>query len=249
MSRPYDIFLVCAQKDYAKLPFVLTGLMENLEGWEEIHLCTPSPVKVAGLPIHYHRDGQIIPHRWLLEMGYRPGWVYQQFLKLFQHETKNDLYLTVDCDVVMLRPLPLFNAKGLPIWWVGQDQNHGPYYRFSQKMVGVGRRYDHTFLADMNFFYRPFITEMLHETNYGSMNNFMYTAIEVIGDNCYPSEADLYMQWVMLRHPDFYAVHKLKTAWQGRHMAQPWTLQEMAAWIRKKRAEGLQTTGIHSYAD
>lgn len=108
----YDIFLVSAPKDQNKLRFVLEAIVVNMRGFENIYLCTPTWLDdefISNLhfPINYRTDMQVlkaIPQKW----KHRPSWVYQQFLKLFQNETKNDYFFVVDSDTIINKPLEVF---------------------------------------------------------------------------------------------------------------------------------------------
>lgn len=248
----FDILVLAAPKDYLMLPFVLRAIERNLEGYDGVYLCTPTPLDVSTLPIPVHPllDMNVLeaePRRW----RHRPNWVYQQFIKLFQEATPNDMYLVVDADVFVNAPLPMFEGA-TPIWWTGIDQHHEPYFRFSEQMLGIGRAYAHSFIADMFFFSRSLVRDMLRYGGY-SVDSFIEKSYAVISGDCYVSEAEMYMNYVYSRHPGAYIIRELRTAYRGRNHDDPeeslWSPKEIRAAIQEFRETDRQTFSLHSWCD
>ena len=157
-----DVFIVCAEKDYVKLPYCINALKENVEGIEDIHVCSPSKIELDGIIWHHEEDILKVDKS---RIAHRPNWIYQQFLKLFQDVTKNDFYMTIDADTIINRPLKMFEGDN-PVWYYGWNQSHTPYYKYNAEMLGYERAVNHTFLADMNFFNKEIIKEMLNRFEY-----------------------------------------------------------------------------------
>ena len=248
---PFDVLVLAAPKDYVMLPFVLRGIARNVAGYTDVYLCTPTPVETLRLPVAVRPllDAHVLPvdrTRW----RYRPDWVCQQFLKLLQEATPNDLYLVVDADTIVSEPLPLFEG-GRPVWWTGLDQLCEAYFRFSRTMLGVDRVYDHTFIADLFFFSRALVEEMLASGGY-TRESFVERSFAVIEEGCRPSEAELYMNYVYAHHPEAYVIRELRTAFVGKELddagVEPWTRREIARTIRAMRRRRLQTFSLHSWA-
>ena len=248
----FDVLLLAAPKDYSKLPFVLDAVGRNVEGYDDIYVCTPRPLDISALPLPVKPllDMNVLdaePRRW----RYRPSWVYQQFIKLFQEATPNDMYLVVDADTIINTPLPFFE-DGKPIWWIGLDQCHPPYFRFSEHMLGIGRAYDRSFIADMFFFSRSMVHDMLDSRGY-SVRSFIEESYDVIGDDCYPSEAEMYMNYVYSHHPNAYAIRQLRTAYRAKEhddpLATAWSPQEITAVMDQLRQTDYQTFSLHSWCD
>lgn len=254
--QKYDIFLVCAPKDFNKIPYCLAGIFKNLKGFENVYLCTPQTLSqkiVSGIhyPIHYRLDMDVLPAKPQL-WKYRPNWVYQQFLKLFQNETKNNYYFVVDCDTIINRPMKMFDDDGRPIWYISWEQNNPPYYRFCQKMFGFGRVYSHSFLADMGFYSKSIVRDMLSKYGY-TVESFIKKSYLVVSKTVYPSEADIYMGYNIKWHQTTYAIKELKhkcDAKEGNNPLEPmYTVQEIEDHIKKMSKTDYDTFAIHSWVD
>lgn len=246
----FDILLLAAPKDYPKLPFALEAIGKNVEGYEGIYLSTPAPFDVSRLPLPVQPlldvdVLQVEQHRW----RFRPNWMYQQFIKLFQEVTPNDMYFVVDADTIINKPLPLFEGT-TPIWWVGRDQMHPPYFRFSETMLGIGRTYHRSFIADMFFFSRSMVHDMLAYGGY-TVGSFIERSYEVVDDECYVSEAEMYMNYVCTRHPEAYAIRELRTTSLGKSQADPyatvWSSRKVSSMVKRMRSTDYQTFSLHSW--
>lgn len=248
----YDIFLTCAPKDFLKLPYVLEAIENSLSGYDEIVICVPYPPPDSEKlrRVRWVGDQEVLPvnpMRW----KYRPGWIYQQFLKLFQDETKNRWYVTIDCDTILNRPLPLFDGDK-PIWYHGWPQHNHPYYNFNMEMLELENVYKGTFLADMNFFNKDLIAAMLKSKGYTPMT-FIEKSFDVIDDACYPSEADLYGQWVEEYRPGLYIHKQLRQRADGRTQfsaeENKWSETDIRKKINMYRDQDLDTIAMHSWFD
>jgi hypothetical protein len=238
----FDVFITCAEKDYHKLKYVIKSL-DNLDGVDEVVICSPSKID---LDIKQIRDCDVLNFD-KNKINYRPNWCFQQFLKLFQQVTKNEYYLTIDADTFINKKLNLFNGDN-PIWYVGWEQNNLPYYVYNERMFRFGRVYDHTFLADMNFFNRNKIEHLLIDYNY-TIESFFNKSCEIINSNCYPSEADIYGNYCYLKFPNFYEIRKLNTKYYGKSInnGENWAITEIEDLLNKVKDSDLDTFSLHSW--
>jgi len=243
----YDIFMAVAPKDLNKLPYVLDSIYRNVTGFDKVYICSPYRIENARYDIVSLLDEEVLDFD-SSKFNYRPKWVYQQFLKMFQDVTPNDYFMTIDADTIINKPMEMFQDDK-PIWRVGWGQDNPPYYEFNQKMLGFRRTRPHTFLADMNFFYKPFIKEMLDFVGL-SKKGFLERTSEIVTDTCYPSEADLYGNFVFKSHADHYVLKGLKTHCQGKSSKYDqmiWTDQEIKARIHSMENVDVDTFSIHSW--
>lgn len=244
--KQFDIFITVAPKDYHKIPYVIKALETNISNISEIVLC--SPTHIENTSIKQLRDDEVYKID-RSRIKFRSNWCSQQFLKLFQTVTKNEYYLTIDCDTIVNRPLEFF-SNDKPIWYVGWEQNHQPYYIFNEKMFGFGRVYNHTFLADMNFFNRNIIQNLLDDYCSGNPDIFLEKAYSIIDENCHPSEADIYGNYFYLKYPDFYEIRQLKSKYAGRNMQSEnnWNEYELSQIIENLKGKDVDTFGFHSWS-
>lgn len=228
----FDIFLCCAVKDYNKLKFNVISIMKNVCEFENVYIVTPTdfPFKDQ-LPsnVIYLKDKLVLDID-INKFKYRSTWQYQMFLKLFQNVTKNDYYVTIDCDVVINRPMRFFNKDNKPIWYLGSPQNCEPYFNFNEKMFGFGRLFPYTFINDMNFFNKSIIKEMLNKHNY-TFETFLKKSYDIINKDCHLAEPELYGNYVIKYHPDLYVFNRLKTYTNARIQKNPninnWSTEEI----------------------
>ncbi len=248
----YDLFLVCAYKDYSKLPFVLEALTTHMQP-ENIYLCTPETFKDSKslhFPIHYRTDQKVLkalPHKW----RYRKNWVYQQFIKLFQDETQNDWYFVCDCDTILNQPLKIWEDDK-PVQHYGWDQNNEPYYRFNKAMLGYERTLNHTALSDTGLYNKNLVTQMLGTMSL-TVDSFLAKTYNIISKEVYPSEADLFFNWVEKVHPGLYTFKQLKTKMNAREGKDPfkqlWKEQDIRDLIKKMSKRDIDTFSLHSWID
>jgi hypothetical protein len=251
--KPFDIFLVAAPKDQTKLPFVLEGIRKHIHGFSSIYLSTPrrlQPAQVRELGVHNVLDRQTVrcrPLRW----QHRPAWIFQQMLKLFQNVTEKDWWYVVDCDTVILRDLPLWDGER-PIWYTSHDQNNPAYYRFQEAMWGFGRTYPHSFIADMGFYNRDMVRELLSVGGY-TQESFFEKSYSTIKSDCYPCEQDCYMSFMEKYHTGTYAIKGLRNRMLAREHRNPhtteWKPPQIEQAIREHRDKGFDTVAIHDWVD
>ena len=237
---------------------MLKALTQNLTGFDEIHLCTPRILSseeyepIASFPIHFHLDKEVLDIP-VNKFKYRPPWVYQQMIKLFQNVTKNNWYYVCDCDVTLTNKLDMFNETGHPIWHYGWPQDTQPYYNFNKAMFGFGNELGHTALCDMGFYGKSYVKKLLEYTEYSSVGHFINESFKVINKDCYPSEADIYMNYMALKHPDIYDVQHLELKAIGREHKNPeqhvWSAEDMKKEIDQAKSEGFKAVACHSWND
>jgi hypothetical protein len=248
-----DAVICCAQKDYNKLPFTVGAALRNVKNLDTVHVITPEPIPQLPFSgkIRYFTDREVLDidiSRW----KFRPNWIYQQFLKLFQRVSKHEYYVTIDSDTVIARPLEFFDTSGKPIWYLGRDQFHKPYFTFQQKAFGLGREYPHSFINDMNLFNRNLIDEMLKRNGF-TFETFLETSYRIINKRCYCAEPELYGNYVMKYHPDLYSMRQLSTCYEGKRQTgrieTKWDEAGIEAFINRKSAEGFDLIAFHSWSD
>jgi len=246
----FDILVPSCPKDYVKLPFVVKSIVENVVGFENIYIITPEKIKVKSqYPIITYTDLEVLPNVNPFRWKFRPNWIYQQFIKLFQNITKNEYFLTVDSDIIFNRKINFFeNDK--PIWYMGYDQNEAPYYKFQQIMLGYGRVYNHTFIADMNFMNKDIVSEMLAKNSY-TKESFIEKSYEIVDVTCHPSECDIYGNYVAKYHPDMYLFKELKQDVHGKRFGDSrqvvWTKEEIERIIEEKKKQDIDVHTMHSW--
>lgn len=245
----YDIFLCSAKKDYNKIKYTVQAIKDNVTGYKNIFLCTPTKLNLNINGVIQCLDREVLDIN-PFQFKYRPNWIYQQMLKLFQNITPNDYYATIDTDILINRKMCYFNSEGKPVWYMGWEQNNRPYFEFQEKMFGYGRVHNHTFIADMNFFNKKIIKEMLDRFGY-DFNSYIKKSIEVINDKCYPAENEVYGSYIHKFHPGMYEYKELKFDVGGRVQKDPhqfiYSEEEIEKIIKESKSNNFDIITMHSW--
>jgi len=245
----FDVFICCHPKDRHKLPHVVRCIRKYVPQAQQIHVSMPAHQQVLtempvldGVRYHYDQEVLDIPH----ECKFRPNWVYQQMLKLFQRVT-SDWYLVVDCDMFIVAPL-VFQKPTFLLW---RDQHNTAYYEFSERMFGFGREYPHSFIADMMVFNRQYICEMVG-LKFKDQDDFIREAYTVMDGRCQISEYECYGNFMAKYHPDDYDHVRVIGEYCGRSKNDcndeyEFSSKEIEKMVARAEASGLQLYAIHSW--
>lgn len=248
----YDLIILSHPKDYIKIPFCMSSCMEHLDPKPaKIYLVTPDrlivskefsmapPQKVTSV-----KDCDAIN----IEVGNikyrRQNWIYQQFVKLFQNFTTNDLYMCVDSDVVFNNTIRVFENDKPNFFISDRDQHHRPYFRFMDKIHSLTRQVDHTFINDFMLFNKNVCREI-----WDKEKSYLTRCNQIITDECLLSEFELYGNYVTKYYPHKYNTQHTKTKMFGRYENQPWTIGELEQIVdyHKDREKDIDLLTIHTW--
>lgn len=254
MNKNFDLFIPLASKDRNKLKFLLYSVEKYIKGIVDIYVVVNNIKQFEDhIPNTEHRL-YLLEKKDVLDMDvskfkYRPEWVQQQYLKLFQNITR-PLYLTIDSDVVINRPLFMFEDNK-PICYLGQEQYNEPYFRFQEKMLDLPRIYPHSFINDMNFFDRNIITNMLYDSKYHSAQSFIEKSYDIIDNDCYPAEPEIFGQYVQKKCPYLYNIKQAKTLqtarWANSYDDIVWTDDEIKNEIKRMSELDYDMFTLHTW--
>ncbi len=251
-ANKFDAFIACAPKDVIKLPFTLKSLIQFAPGLNTIHICTPKPITPVNIDfdIKYHLDKEVLPNIDPLKWRFRPNWIFQQYLKLFQNVTTTEFYLTLDVDTILNKTFNFFE-DGKPVWNIGWRQNHLPYFLFNKYFLNLEKTADHTFICDMNFFNKKIIEQMLYV--YGvTAEQFIIRSYDFISDGCHIAEPEIYGNFMEKYYPGTYKYRQAKQYVFGKDHsnnpgAVPWTRSEIEDIIKQKQSDDYDMIQIHSW--
>ena len=242
-----DAFIPAHPKDYIKLPYVVEALWRHTHVLD-IHIVTPDPDALPhnGLEsVHIHADSDVIDFDKNC-IPYRPNWVYQQFLKLFQDVTDSDWFLGMDADFFFNCDVDMFDGDH-PIMILIRDQLLTEYFEFNQAMIGIGKVYPNSFLSDCTLYNKKLIAEMLATNSYTSLS-FMEKASGIITNSCFIGDAELYGSWVYANYPDLYRFRKLSNSMNGKYSSGQYTASEIEELLAIHRGNpDTQTISVHSW--
>jgi len=242
-----DTFIPAHPKDYIKLPYVVDALWRHTYV-SDIHIVTPDPDTLPrnGLDgVHVHADANVVSFD-KSRIPYRPNWVYQQFLKLFQNVTDSDWFLGMDADFIFNCDVDMFDGDH-PIMILIRDQLLSEYFEFNQAMIGIDKVYPNSFLSDCTLYNKKLIAEMLAMNGYTPLS-FMEKTIQVINNSCFIGDAELYGSWVYAHYPDLYHFRKLSNSMNGKYSGGQYTPEEIEALLTLHRGNpDTQTISVHTW--
>jgi hypothetical protein len=193
----YDIVIVSHEKDFNNIKHIIEHCDINLE-FDSIHLIVSDRVPYTDMellqtlttkPINLHLETNVLTVD-KSRLKHRPNWIYQMLLKIFQDVTINDNFLVIESDCVILKDLKFFN-EDKTIFYLGRDHYHQQYYNFNQKLLGIGREYNHSFISEFMMYDKKVVKELLNKTNCNTVKDFLELVYSYVDNDCYPSDYDL----------------------------------------------------------
>jgi|TARA_R110002012_G_scaffold281549_3_gene470802 hypothetical protein len=237
----YDLIIPSHPKDYIKLQYCLGACLTHLNPKpENVYLITPDGL--SGENITPIKDDEAIGIT-MSEINYRrPNWIFQMFVNLFQDFTENDLYMTVDSDVIFNREQQLFK-DGKPIFFISdRDQHHIPYFDFMDKWSGLERQKDYTFINDYMMMDKKICREMLPD-----INALLDFCNKNLSEDCLLADYELYGNFVTWAYPEMYETEHTKTKMHGKYVQEPWSEGEIEQAITYYLNKDVDLFTIHSW--
>jgi hypothetical protein len=213
--KNYDIVIVSHEKDFNNIKYIVEHCDKNLE-FDSIHLIVSEGVvyndmellkQLTNKKIYLHLESNVLKID-KSRIKHRPSWIYQMMLKLFQNVTENDNFLVIESDCIIINKLDFFNDDKT-IFYLGRDHHHPPYYTFNQKLLGIGREYDHSFISEFMMYDKKIIKELLNKTNCTTIEDFLELIYQYVDGGCYPSDYDLYGNFYYSNYLDKFETKKL----------------------------------------
>jgi hypothetical protein len=247
----FDVFLPVAPKDLFRIKLIIKYLLLNVDGINNIHICTPSKIdKLSDFSnIYYHTDKEILPYVIPSNWKFRPNWIFQQFLKLFQNVTETDYFLTLDSDTIIVNKLNFFE-NDIPIWYYGKDQNEIQYHKFNKLMFNLDKLAEHTYIGDMGFFKKSIIEDFIQFTKL-TPSEIINKSYDIINVGCHISEFELYGNFLELKYKNLYKTKQLKSLHNGKFQYDPykcnWSKDEVINLINEGKNNGCDVVNMHSW--
>jgi len=213
----YDVLLVSHEKDYHKLDIVLTHIKKNIVGYNQIHLIVKdkSKLNLSFRDVVIHNENDILNVDFS-KFKYRPNWIYQQMLKLFQKVTLNK-YLMLDSDVVVLKKICPFSENQKPIFFFRDDQNHQPYFDWMKKYFNLDRVHNYSFISEIILFDREIINNIFADIGLIEINDIINFFYESNTKDAHIGEPELYGNYIKTKFKDLYEEKNLTSASSGIH--------------------------------
>ena len=147
----------------------------------------------------------------------RTGWYFQQLLKMFWcfHPSCSDFYTVWDADTFPLKPIDLFSKENKPFIHT-KTENHTAYFETIEKLLGLKKEVDFSFISEKMTFSKKIMQELLNEISKAEVKG--NSAIEKIifaasmsSNELGFSEFETYGTYVHFKYPDFYQIQNIKS--------------------------------------
>lgn len=219
----YDIVLVAHEKDFGNLKFIVEQAEKNLKDSENIHLILSERTPyndfellktLTSKSVYLHKESDILKID-KSRLLHRPNWIYQMLLKMLQNVTQNENYLIIESDCVIIQPISFFE-DGKTTFFLCRDQNHQPYFNFNNKVLGIGREYNHSFISEFMMYNKLKVKEMIKKTGSKSIDEFLELIYTTVDGTCYPADYELYGNFCYKFYPNEFEVKTLDYGFFGR---------------------------------
>ncbi len=192
----YDVIIPCSVKDYSKLQYSVERLIKYASPTpDNIYIISKDRINIDGCQWVDERESIPIQKS---EIRYRrPGWIYQQLIKLGQNITQNN-DLCFDADVFLNSHIQFMIDDYFNIFMSDRDQYHKPYFDFMENELGVYRICNRTFICDFMMMKKsicreiiPNIREFFNRVNPRINDNYLLSEYELYGNYIYGDDYNL----------------------------------------------------------
>lgn len=155
----------------------------------------------------------------------RAGWYFQQFIKMaYAYRCQDAHYVSWDADTIPLRAIQFEDADGKLLFTV-KDEYNKPYFDTMEKLLGLKRETDASFIAEHMIFDKAIMQELIERINANQSlagNSFFEKILHAIDKEEVLksgfSEFELYGNYVMTYHKDAYSTRQMSSYRSGRTM-------------------------------
>ena len=225
-----DAFIPASVKDVPVLNICIPSLIKNIPQLNNIYISMPSrpnieDTQINGHKIFFYNDFDVLDIKDnLTKIKFRPNWIYQQLLKMFQPVTTTKNWLVFDADCVLMKQLDLVDVDNkISVFRKLKYNDESGFNRFIYKAtngdLGIdvkNRRYSYTqYIVDFQLFNKQYINELIQKY-FDTVDNF----IKFVVDNTYYagssntaiflSEYELYGKFVEKYHKNEINITEIK---------------------------------------
>lgn len=168
---------------------------------------------------------------YVLAENSRPGWYYQQFLKMaYSVICEDEYYMSWDADTLPLRDISMFDENGKPYFDVKSEYIPG-YFNTIKRLFGFNKLYEKSFISEHMIFKTEYMRQMISEMEmlpFKGERFFEKIFYAQPSENMYRgfSEFETYGTWCLVRHPEHYSFRDWKSLRGGGFMMDPLQIRE-----------------------
>lgn len=234
----YDVIIPVAYKDHVKVPFCVEGLQYLDPQPEKIFIVSSKKINISGCEWVDEREVLDIE---LDEIVYRRNnWIYQQLLKVCQ-DFSDEWFMTVDSDLIFKKPLKVFSDNGLPVYYFNNHpQYHMPYFDFMQKVWGLNKIINNSFISDFMIFRKKLCRELIPD-----QRKFLQQLNQIISEDCLFSEFETYGNYMAKKYPYSFMTDHIVVDNHGKYMPHLFSSEEIKEILN--RPTDADAVALHSW--
>lgn len=231
----FDVIIPVATKDVGFVPLVVKYIRMNIVGANRIFALTNKANIRKLCNTVCDRQFAVLDENELVERltfsnirtllakagekrSSQTGWYFQQFLKFAFAHTKyaKEYYLSWDADTLPMNKIEFFAEHGKPLL-TKKIEYHVPYFKTMDRLIGIGRQVDYSFIAEHMLFSSAVVCELTDaimcsnvegKTWFGKIINACEFAENKV--NLY-SEFETYGNYCAKHYPNMYDTRTLNT--------------------------------------
>lgn len=201
----FDCFICCAEKDELMLSYCIASLknITNFKG--TVYVCSNFEVTKKIPDVIYLRDEEIdLLGKNIKALRYGKGWLKQQLFKLLQPFT-NDLFLVIDADTVINKPITLTYGEFL----ISVDFEYAVFNNVIKHM-GLDPVPGINYIAEIMLFDRKIIQELIPAV-FGSTEGLIRFVERETSDYWVFSEFETYGHYFAKHYSDVHSIKKINS--------------------------------------
>jgi hypothetical protein len=249
MKPKIDVVICAGPKDYNKVKYTISQAKKHIkDNIEKFYVISPDKIDdlINLKNVENHLDDDVLKIN-RSKIKHRPHWISQQFIKMLQQVSKSDYYVILDSDAILVNDISFFEGNK-KILYKARNQNHSPYFRFSQKLMGFGREYPHSLMCEVLLYDRKVCKHILERFD-GDPNKFIDKSIEIITSNCYPADHEFHANYSWKHFRDEYVIRNINQKHHEKHNDGVWTDTEIQNMINKFTGKNIDMFTIHTYSN
>lgn len=202
MSMIYDVIIFSSKNKFQNIKCLYDSLVHLQPAYNKVYCISPikPPILIDG--IEYYTDNIVLD---VSKPKYRPDWIYQQYLKLFQGISV-DNYLVIDADIVINNDIEIA-TNGVFNFLITNPTINRPFFRWMKEMFGMEKGFDMSFISEIMLFNRQYINELIP-----NKEEFINKSNSIITQQCFPSEYELYGNHIYINHKEKYNYKQIKSS-------------------------------------
>lgn len=245
-DEPLEVVIPIIEKDLATLPDAVAGIRKNLmHPLGNIYIVAPDSPKIRQaameLGCELILEDKVLPITIKDIHTDRPGWWYQQLLKLYADTiVKTQKFLVLDADTVLIKP-QAFVRKGKTIFYHSDEYNWF-YFDFYSKLLNERPVSHASFIAHHMIFDKEVLSELRNEVEkihgkewYQAIFDIYKTGIGTL------SEYETYANFYQRRYPE----KMRKNYWYNKSFSQ--NKLKSLDYIKNSLAKTHKSVSFHSW--